>query len=196
MIAATTKPIYLLEAGYPSGLANNSSETKQADFVKKIFAEWDKYPSRIMAINFVWLHDLSDASVSGYQAYYGVNSAAFGSYLQTMGLRKYDGYLKPAFTTLDTEAGLRGWGPDSFAAPDLPQEPQLSVLSASNSVYTIQAVGAAGTSIIIQTSPDLIEWTSFSTNMIPAAGFVIITDPIISSQPNRFYRAMYANQLS
>jgi hypothetical protein len=109
IVSLSSKPIYFLETGYPSGTLNGSSQTKQASFVKAIFAAWDKYPSQIKALNFLWLHDLTDSAVHNYTLYYGDSTGAFGSYLQTMGLRTYSGTAKSAFTTFNNEAKLRGW---------------------------------------------------------------------------------------
>lgn len=104
-----TQPIYILETGYPSGTLNNSSEAQQAEFIAHVFKAWDTYSRQIKAINFLWLHDLSDSATKGYTSYYGSNSKAFGSYLKTMGLMTYDGTPKAAFTAFKTEAQVRGW---------------------------------------------------------------------------------------
>jgi fibronectin type 3 domain-containing protein len=48
--------------------------------------------------------------------------------------------------------------------------------------------GAVGSNYVIQVSTNLVNWSPFSTNVIPAGGFVIITDPNMATNPRRFYR--------
>jgi hypothetical protein len=104
------KPIYFLEAGYPSSTHLGSSEQQQAEFVREIFKVWDGHATKIRAMNFIWLHDISSAEVNNYRKYYGVNARNFGEYLGTLGLRTHDGMDKKAFTMLQREASARGWG--------------------------------------------------------------------------------------
>ncbi len=105
------KPIYLMELGYPSGAACNSSESKQDDFIKEVFSAWDTYNSQIQLISFTWLNDLSPQTVQDLTAYYGINDASFYEYLATLGLRTHSGSGsdKQAFITLKDEVSKRGW---------------------------------------------------------------------------------------
>ncbi len=103
------KKIYFAEIGYPSGSLNESSETKQADFIKETFAAWDTYADKITFLNFQWLHDQSPKTVSTWQQYYGLKDKGFASYLGTLGLRTYDGQNKQAFVVLGEEVKKRGW---------------------------------------------------------------------------------------
>ncbi len=109
---AQGKPIYLLEAGYPSSEVCNSSEAMQAEFVRQIFRAWDAHPEDIPLISFSWLSDLSPKVVQDFQSYYGLQNQAFGEYLRTLGLRTWPGAGedKAAFLTLQAEAHARGWG--------------------------------------------------------------------------------------
>lgn len=52
--AAASKPVHLLEAGYPSGSVCGSSLDQQAAFVDAMFAAWDKHVEAVPVINFVW----------------------------------------------------------------------------------------------------------------------------------------------
>ncbi len=85
------------------------SADKQSQFVREVFTAWDKHHTRIRFINFIWLHDISQAEVKSYAKYYGLASKGFAEYLGTLGLRTHDGKAKPAFTTLHNEAKARGW---------------------------------------------------------------------------------------
>ena len=51
-------------------------------------------------MNFIWLHDISDAQVQSYTKYYGIGQRGFAEYLGTLGLRYHDGKDKQAFETL------------------------------------------------------------------------------------------------
>jgi len=105
------KPIYFLEAGYPSSSLCNSSEEKQAEFIKEVFESWDNHSSEIPFIIFIWLTDISQTTLDYYESYYGVSDQKFLGFLGTLGLRTYagSGTDKKAFTTLQTEAKARGW---------------------------------------------------------------------------------------
>jgi len=114
MIAGLTniyplKQIYFMELGYPSASENNSSETKQAAFVKHAFQVWDRHSSHVRFINFVWLCDRSSSEIKHYEKYYRLSDKKFLSYLASLGLCRADGSVKPAFQTLVTEAKSRGW---------------------------------------------------------------------------------------
>lgn len=103
------KPIYLLEAGCPSSRYLGSSEARQAGFVSDVFRFWDAHQDQLKAVNFIWLHDISDAEVESFTKYYSVGQRAFAEYLGTLGLRSHDGKDKQAFQTLRQEAKSRGW---------------------------------------------------------------------------------------
>ncbi len=103
------KPIYILEAGYPSSALLNSSEEKQAVFVQNVFHAWDEHAARIKLIDFLWLHDIASELVDELGGYYGLNDEKFKAYLATLGLRTFDGQDKLAFKTLQEETKQRGW---------------------------------------------------------------------------------------
>jgi hypothetical protein len=104
-----TKPIYILEAGYPSSTLLNSSEEKQATFVQNIFRVWDEHATHIKLLDFLWLHDISPELVNELGNYYGLNDQKFKAYLATLGLRTFDGQDKLAFKQLQEETKQRGW---------------------------------------------------------------------------------------
>jgi len=107
----TSKPIYFYQYGYPSSSSCNSSELKQAQFIKQTFTTWDLYASNIKAIDFTWLHDLDTADVNFYGRYYGITDTSFLEFLHTLGLRKWDGNGtdKLAFTELQCQLKQRGY---------------------------------------------------------------------------------------
>jgi hypothetical protein len=104
-----SKPIYILEAGYPSSPLLGSSEAKQADFVQEIFKAWDTYIGHIKLLDFLWLHDIPPAVVEELGDYYGLRDETFLAYLATLGLRTFEGQDKEAFRVLSLEAESRGW---------------------------------------------------------------------------------------
>jgi len=105
------RTFYIMETGYPSNATCNSSLQKQADFVRNIFWAWDNHTDQIKLINFVWLHDISPATLEDYKNYYGNSDAKFLAYLASLGMREYagSGSDKPAFVALREEARARGW---------------------------------------------------------------------------------------
>jgi hypothetical protein len=103
------KPIYILEAGYPSSRVIGSSETQQAQFVQNVFRAWDEEATHIKLIDFLWLHDIAPEVVKDLGSYYGLDDGNFLEYLATLGLRTHQGEAKPAFEMLGQEAKKRGW---------------------------------------------------------------------------------------
>ena len=103
------KPIYILEAGYPSSTLLDSSEEKQAAFVQNVFRAWDEHAARIKLIDFLWLHDIAPELVDELGNYYGLNDEKFQAYLATLGLRTFEGQDKKAFKALSEETKQRAW---------------------------------------------------------------------------------------
>ncbi|MBM3121872.1 MAG: hypothetical protein FJZ97_06760 [Chloroflexi bacterium] len=103
------RPIGVLEAGYPSSTKLESSEAKQAEFVRQIFRAWDAHAGQLALLNFTWLTDVPSASVEAWTDYYGLDDRRFAAYLATLGLRGADGEPKPALDALAAEAHARGW---------------------------------------------------------------------------------------
>jgi hypothetical protein len=105
------RPIFVLEAGYPSSSASGSSEEQQADFVSELFRAWDAHASQIPVLFVTWLTDLPQSSVNDLSDYYSLTDHRFAEYLRTLGLRTYpgSGRDKAAFLVLKAEAEARGW---------------------------------------------------------------------------------------
>ena len=107
---ADGKPIFFMEMGYSSGSIVNSSPDKQREFVTEVFKAWDSNAEHVVAINFVWMHDISDSGLLYYADYYGISDPVFSDYLGTLGLKHHDGKPKLAWITLKEESAKRGWG--------------------------------------------------------------------------------------
>ena len=105
--------IVFTECGYPSGLLCNSSEALQSQFVREVFLAWDRHRAAIVHIDFAWQTDTDAATVDQWVIDYGMTGSpyvnAFKEYLGTLGLRNHDTTNKTAWTTLSSEAALRGW---------------------------------------------------------------------------------------
>ena len=107
----SSKPLWFYQYGYPSSSTCNSSEVQQAQFIQQTFMSWDNYDSNIKMIDFTWLHDLDTAKVNFYATYYGIKDKVFLEYLQTLGLRTWNGNGKDkaAFIELECQAKKRGY---------------------------------------------------------------------------------------
>jgi hypothetical protein len=103
------KEIYFLELGYPSSPLLNSSNEKQAEFVRQAFAAWDEHKGRITVVNFVFMHDPGQPALDTLEKYYGLSDPKFLAYLETLGLRTAGGKDKPAWAAFKEEARARGF---------------------------------------------------------------------------------------
>jgi hypothetical protein len=72
----------------------------------------------------------------------------------------------------------------------LPSAPKLQVLSASVGQFVFRLQGDTGVPYVVQTSTDLVTWTSISTNML-AGGVLNITNSISPSSSGVFWRALW-----
>ncbi len=103
------RPIIFAEIGSPSTDQCGSSEFLQAEFVREAFAAWDRHADQIEMLEWVWMHDISQAALDTYESYYGLSDPCFLQYLGTLGLKHPDGADKPAWVALSDEADRRGW---------------------------------------------------------------------------------------
>lgn len=104
-----SKPVRLLEIGYPTSTACRSSEALQAEFITQMFAAWDDRADRIREIDYFCLHDFDPAIVAGLETYYGISSPQFAGFLGTLGLRRWpgEGDAKAGFQRLRDEVAAR-----------------------------------------------------------------------------------------
>lgn len=71
-----------------------------------------------------------------------------------------------------------------------PSAPSLNVLPSASSQFAFQLNGQSGTPYIIQTSADLVTWTSKSTNLLTGAS-LNITNAIPPGTGDQFWRAVW-----
>ncbi len=103
------RKIIFAEYGAPSSPNCGSSESRQAEFVRNAFTAWDKHVDAIEAVEFTWMHDISQSALDTYEQYYGLSNPCFLEYLGRLGLKSANGDDKPAWTALTEEAESRGW---------------------------------------------------------------------------------------
>ena len=105
------KKICFYQWGYPSSPLLNSSEKKQAQFIRETFKAWDRHAAQVLLVDFTWLHDLPQSALDQNAKYYGLSDTRFLAFLQTLGMRTYEGSGrdKEAFRALKSEALARGW---------------------------------------------------------------------------------------
>lgn len=111
-LAYDGRTIFLHECGYPSSSVCNSSQAKQAEFVREVFKSWDVHSSQIELVVFSVLTDLSQSSVEKIIYEYGfLGGNEFKEFLRSLGLRIYlgSGSYKESFDALAEEASARGW---------------------------------------------------------------------------------------
>jgi hypothetical protein len=71
-----------------------------------------------------------------------------------------------------------------------PAAPMLSVLPAASGQFAFQLNGQSGTPYILQSSPDLVNWTSVSTNRL-AGPTLNVTNAVSPANPTLFWRAVW-----
>lgn len=105
-----TKTFFVEEAGYPTDATfEGSTPAAQAAFVDATFQAWDAHADHIAFLNFVRLVDLSHTAAVNEAAGYGGDAGAFIGYLETLGMRTYQGQDKPAVATLKQATHARGF---------------------------------------------------------------------------------------
>jgi hypothetical protein len=102
------RPIAIQEAGYATAAGTGSSESAQARFFCELFRAWDRHATRIPLLAVLRLNDVTDAKARELAGPYGLGTPAFIEYLRTLGLRSVSGANKPAFSSVEHAAKLRG----------------------------------------------------------------------------------------
>jgi hypothetical protein len=72
----------------------------------------------------------------------------------------------------------------------VPARPQLLAVSGSGGWFVLQIQGDAAVPYVLQSSSDLVSWTSVSTNTLPG-GVLNITNAIPPGTPYQFWRALW-----
>jgi hypothetical protein len=111
--ALTNLPVYFQECGYPSSIVNNSSEEKQAVFMREMLRAWDDHVDQIKAVSIYLQTDWESSGVDDYVAYLDLtgDQLPLKEYIRTLGLRQYDGAEadKAAWSVLENGLKARGW---------------------------------------------------------------------------------------
>jgi hypothetical protein len=71
-----------------------------------------------------------------------------------------------------------------------PAAAQLQSVLASDGQFVLQVQGQAGVPYVIQTSPDLVNWTPVSTNLL-TGNMLNLTNAISSVSTQQFWRAVW-----
>jgi hypothetical protein len=97
--AAGSRQMLLQEVGYASSERLKSSEEKQAEFYRNVFAALERHQGRIIAANFLFMSDLPESTVEELGNYYRLPlfKGNFKAYLATLGLFDREGRPKPAW---------------------------------------------------------------------------------------------------
>src|SRR5262249_16751655 len=62
-----------------------------------------------------------------------------------------------------------------------------------NCTFSFRAEGPPGGTLFIQTSTNLQQWITLSTNLMPSSGSVLIVDPSACNSSPRFYRGAWTD---
>ena len=108
--AISSKPVIFYQIGYPSSPELGSSPQRQADFIRQAFQAWDQHASRILMLNFQWMHETTSAGLDYYASYYQLDAPEFRYFLGSLGFKSWSGKAKPAWELLKDEAARRGFG--------------------------------------------------------------------------------------
>jgi hypothetical protein len=103
--AAGSRKVFFQEIGYSSAERLNSSEEKQARFLKNIFEALREFQSHIIAAHFLWMSDIAQSLVDQFGHYYKLPSSEnFKAYLATLGYFDRNGRPKAAWKVFQQEA--------------------------------------------------------------------------------------------
>jgi hypothetical protein len=72
----------------------------------------------------------------------------------------------------------------------IPAAPQLFSVGTTAGAYVFQLQGDTGVPYVVQTSSNLVTWTSVSTNTLPG-GVLNFTNPIAPGSARQFWRALW-----
>ena len=103
--AAGNQKVFFQEIGYASSGQVDSSQEKQARFLKNVFAALREYRSHIIAAHFVWMSDIPLSLVDHFGDYYKLpNSEKFKGFLASLGYFQRDGKPKAAWKVFVQDA--------------------------------------------------------------------------------------------
>ncbi len=104
---AGPRKLFVQEAGYPASEVLGSSEERQAEFVRQVFATTRRLQDKIAGVNFFLMVDFNKALMKTFTEYYGSSDARFVAFLGTLGLRRADGTPRQAWSAFESQA--KGW---------------------------------------------------------------------------------------
>jgi hypothetical protein len=110
--ASASKSIHIQEFGCQSGTVSGSSTDLQKKCFEAMLKIWDANLNKITHVNLLRMNDLSYSSAYSTAASYSspaAPDAVFVDYIQTLGLRTYDGTDKPSYTYLKEQLKLRSF---------------------------------------------------------------------------------------
>jgi hypothetical protein len=96
--AAKGKPIIIKEAGLPTSLLTNSSETLQAEFIKQLFLQ-TRYVDQIKIVGWDFLADYNQSAINYWSEFQQIDTPEFRAYIGSLGLMDALGNLKPGYST-------------------------------------------------------------------------------------------------
>jgi hypothetical protein len=108
--SAGSRPLLLQEIGYPASLAVGSSGAKQAEFVRQVFGQIDRYDNRIALASYFMQTDFSSGLMKVFEGYYGISDPTFLSFLGSLGLCDNMGKPRPAWAVFKAEVAKRRSG--------------------------------------------------------------------------------------
>jgi hypothetical protein len=102
------RPLLLAEVGYPDASELDSSEARQAAFVRNVFTAWKRAGARLPFLNFLFLHDPPATQCDAATGFYGHAGNRFRAFFCSLGLRRANGTPKRAWAeVVRGAAGVR-----------------------------------------------------------------------------------------
>jgi hypothetical protein len=103
--AANGKKVFFQELGYASSEVVNSSEQKQARFMKNVLDTLAHHREQTIGAHFVWMSDIPLSLVNMFGDYYKLpNSDRFKGFLASLGYFDREGKPKQAWAVFEREA--------------------------------------------------------------------------------------------
>ncbi len=101
------RPLLLQEIGYPAAAAARSSEARQAEFVRQVFGQIDRYGSRIALASYFMQSDFPPSLMKVFEGYYGISDPTFLAFLGSLGLCDNSGKPREAWGVFKAEMAKR-----------------------------------------------------------------------------------------
>jgi len=103
--------VFFQEVGYASSERVNSSEEKQARFMKNVLEALGQHRGQAIAAHFVWMSDIPLSLVDMFGSYYKLpNSDRFKAFLASLGYFDREGRPKQAWAVFERDAAALSHG--------------------------------------------------------------------------------------